>query len=197
MDTRIQQALDGDLPRSDLTPDELSELAETDAMLRDVVRSVPARPLPDLSTAVLQQIGDEKQSAWLLRPRTITLRPVYLLAAAAVIAFVMLVPRTKQPEQPRLANAQQVLIQFKLDAPQAQAVSLAGDFTQWKTKYALTRTQQGVWTIVVPLEPGVHEYAFVVDGERWVPDPAAPAIDDGFGGQNSRVAVIAPDTRSM
>jgi hypothetical protein len=24
-----------------------------------------------------------------------------------------------------------------------------------------------------------------VDGARWVPDPAAPAVDDGFGRRNS------------
>ena len=26
---------------------------------------------------------------------------------------------------------------------------------------------------------------FVVDGARWVPDPGAPAVDDGFGRRNS------------
>jgi len=30
-----------------------------------------------------------------------------------------------------------------------------------------------------------------VDGARWVVDPAAPAVDDGFGRRNSVVAVTA------
>jgi len=37
----------------------------------------------------------------------------------------------------------------------------------------------------------------VVDGERWVPDPAAPGIDDGFGRRNSVVAVTAHGARTL
>ena len=32
-----------------------------------------------------------------------------------------------------------------------------------------------------------------VDGERWTLDPLAPTVADGFGGENSRVAVLAPE----
>jgi hypothetical protein len=39
----------------------------------------------------------------------------------------------------------------------------------------------------------VHDYAFIVDGERWIADPMAPAVADGFGGLNSRIAVLPPD----
>jgi 1,4-alpha-glucan branching enzyme len=53
----------------------------------------------------------------------------------------------------------------------------------------------GVWTILVPLPPGVHDYSFIVDGERWVPDPYAPQVDDGFGGVNSRLTVLTPADR--
>ena len=134
----------------------------------------------------------EHKKSWLLRAQTITIRPIYGLAAAAIIAFVMLLPQRE-----RSKATPQIFVEFKLDAPGAQNVSLAGDFTQWQPTHTLKRTNNGVWTIVVPLNPGVHDYAFVVDGERWVSDPAAPAIEDGFGGMNSRVAVLAPETRSM
>ena len=40
----------------------------------------------------------------------------------------------------------------------------------------------------------VHDYAFVVDGREWVPDPYAPGIGDGFGGINSRLTLLSPDT---
>jgi 1,4-alpha-glucan branching enzyme len=47
-----------------------------------------------------------------------------------------------------------------------------------------------VWTIDVPLEPGVYQYAFVVDGAEWRPDPRAVShVDDGFGRENSVVIV--------
>ena len=94
-------------------------------------------------------------------------------------------------------SASQVLIQFHLDAPAAQQVALAGDFTGWQPTYALTRSDNGSWTIVVPMSPGVHEYAFIIDGERWIADPMAPAVEDGFGGQNSKIAVLAADNRVL
>ena len=38
---------------------------------------------------------------------------------------------------------------------------------------------------LLALPAGQHQYAFVVDGARWVVDPGAPAVDDGFGRRNS------------
>jgi hypothetical protein len=49
-----------------------------------------------------------------------------------------------------------------------------------------------VWSILVPLSPGVHQYGFVIDGERWVADPLSAQIDDGFGGVNSQLSILAP-----
>ena len=44
------------------------------------------------------------------------------------------------------------------------------------------------WSARIPLEPGRHEYAFVVDGQRWVIDPLAPQVPDaGFGPTNAVV----------
>jgi hypothetical protein len=61
----------------------------------------------------------------------------------------------------------------------------------------MTRSGPELWTVVVPLEPGIHTYSFVIDGKRWIADPNAPAFDDGFGGTNSRVAVLMPDARKL
>src|SRR5205823_5942907 len=55
----------------------------------------------------------------------------------------------------------------------------------------------GVWAITRALPQGHHQYAFVVDGARWVPDPAAPGVDDGFGRRNSMVAVTARGARLL
>jgi hypothetical protein len=88
------------------------------------------------------------------------------------------------------APAPPVFVQFRLDAAGAGEVRLAGSFTGWEPAYDLVETQAGVWTVVVALEPGVHDYAFLVDGEEWVVDPTAQAVDDGFGGTNSRLALL-------
>jgi enterochelin esterase family protein len=63
-------------------------------------------------------------------------------------------------------------VTFRLRAPVAKEVLLTGGFT--KEKLRLTRDGQGGWSLVVgPLEPGVYEYGFWVDGFRTL-DPMNP-----------------------
>ena len=193
MNHRIHGALDGDLRAEALTSKEAADYRESRDLFDRVVKTIPSDSLPLLGASVLQRIeGNEKRGplGWLWSP--IAVRPVYVLALAASLLVVFgLASRTTRPlEVPR-----KVLVHFQLDAPQARAVSLAGDFSNWAPTYVMTRSEPGVWTIVVPLAPGVHDYSFIVDGEKWIPDPAAPARDDGFGGKNSRVAVLSPDER--
>jgi hypothetical protein len=84
-------------------------------------------------------------------------------------------------------------LQFVLVAPQAATVSLVGDFNDWdaaRTPMRPLRADGAVWSAVVPLPPGRYHYAFLVNGSRWLPDPAAPtASDDGFGTPSSVVTV--------
>ena len=81
------------------------------------------------------------------------------------------------------------LVRFVIAAPEAGTVSLVGTFNDWDaTATPLSPSgEAGVWTVEIPLAPGRHEYAFVVDGADWRPDPAAPAstLDDEFGIPNS------------
>ena len=47
-----------------------------------------------------------------------------------------------------------------------------------------------MWSAVVVLPAGAHEYMFVVDGERWIADPLAGRyVSDGFGRQNALLIV--------
>lgn len=211
MNKRVQRVLDDELPRAALTAQEASELLRMEAMIDGVLRSVPAPTAPDLAPAILRRISAVEHGAlpepkrpswfsWLWRPRPIALqwRPVYALVAVTLLAFTLMnTPRIFAPAQaPEGSPARaQVLVEFRLEAPDANAVALAGGFTEWQPVYTMKKTTPGVWTVVVPLDPGVHEYAFIVDGHRWVPDPAAPAVRDGFGGVNSRIAVLSPDSR--
>jgi hypothetical protein len=131
----------------------------------------------------------------LWRPRQVSfgLRPAYAVAVAMVALLIVVVPRGTGPDHAGAdlaAAAPPVFVQFRLDAAGASNVMLAGSFTEWQPEYELVETQPGVWTVLVALQPGVHDYAFIVDGETWVADPAAPAVDDGFGGSNSRLALL-------
>ena len=87
--------------------------------------------------------------------------------------------------------AGRVYVQFVVEAGAAESVHLAGDFSDWEPTISLDDSDgDGIWSGRVPLEPGVHEYMFVIDGSEWVPDPnAAASRDDGFGRQNSLLAV--------
>jgi hypothetical protein len=181
-------------------------------LVDSVLKAIPTEPLPDLGPAVLRRIEESERAAsavkgrswlerlWTPRPIVLNWRPAYSFAmAAAAIAFVIAPPGVQQQvpvPTAAMANGKTVLVQFRLDAPRAKQVSLAGDFTNWQPAHKLIRSEPGVWTIVVPLSPGVHDYAFVVDDGRWTPDPMAPAIADGFGGSNSRLAVLEPDPRA-
>lgn len=61
---------------------------------------------------------------------------------------------------------------FKLDAPQAREVFIAGSFNDWNPSERPLKLAKGVWTTVIMLEPGWYEYRFVVDGQ-WCDDPKA------------------------
>jgi hypothetical protein len=216
MNPHVHKALDGDISDRTLTTPERVEVAEAESQIAAVLRAVPVEPLPALAPAVLERIrrGSSRARApidaprlsetpaarrhvadWLWRPRpiSITWRPVYALAAAVMFVAIFAADSLRPRRAVVAARSQQVFTQFVLSAPDAKRVAVAGDFSSWQAVNVMTRSEAGVWTVVVPLDPGVHDYAFVVDGERWVPDPAAPAVKDGFGGVNSRVAVLSPD----
>lgn len=105
------------------------------------------------------------------------------IAAAAALALALLLPRGAPGASDR------ILVRFVIAEPKATSVSLAGDFTGWKTQgYAMHPDPSGkVWEIEIPLEKGkVYLYNFVVDGTTWTVDPAAiEKVDDGFGGTSA------------
>jgi hypothetical protein len=83
--------------------------------------------------------------------------------------------------------------QFVLDRADARSVSLVGDFNDWQGgALPLTRLESGLWTVSVPLAPGRHVYAFLVDGTLVVADPRAPKAGDAdYGREGSVVMVFA------
>jgi hypothetical protein len=82
-----------------------------------------------------------------------------------------------------------VSIHFTLDAPNASSVLLVGSFSDWSVddRFRMQRAPKGDWELVVRLKKAeLYSYGFLIDGEKWLPDPkAAETVDDGFGGANS------------
>ena len=148
----------------------------------------------------------------LTRPRTLTWRPVQALAAAlvAAVAGTLLFvggpsgsggegavdgPGAGEPVSVAAdvpPGADTVLVRFVYEAPSASSVAVAGDFTRWDPVPLERHVRNGrlLWTGVLAVPRGEHEYMFVVDGEEWVTDPLAPAVaEDGFGHRNAVLAL--------
>lgn len=183
----VKQLLDGDLTLADL-PAELQSEGEEALLLLAAIDRRPVA-LNDLTARVMAEIGEHpKRKFWrrVLEPREIRIRvrPWLLAPALAAAAALVLWLGRSGPAGP--SSPALVTVRFVLSAPDAHAVSVAGTFNQWNADATpLVRTDGGVWTATITLPAGEHQYAFVVDGARWVPDPAAPAVDDGFGRRNS------------
>lgn len=182
--------------------------ADIDAGVMRRIRDLGLEPLPAAAEPFVRRLA---RNAWAAREVRFNVRPAFGLAAAAVLAALLVTggallgDALRGPAQPSIAaesavmNATQehgaIYVQFRLDAGTASDVALVGSFTDWQPTEHMRQSVDGVWTLVLPLSPGVHDYAFVVDGERWVPDPYAPQVDDGFGGVNSRLTVLEPAER--
>jgi len=81
-------------------------------------------------------------------------------------------------------------IEFKLYAPTAKKVMVAGSFNKWDTKkIAAKKDTKGSWSAKVALRPGKHEYKFIVDGS-WTNDPrCTTCVANSFGSHNCVVEV--------
>ncbi|HEY2853298.1 MAG TPA: sigma-70 family RNA polymerase sigma factor [Gemmatimonadaceae bacterium] len=79
-----------------------------------------------------------------------------------------------------------VLARFALSEPEAKSVALIGDFNRWDPSATpLQRGANGNWARTLRLPAGRYDYAFLVDGKRWVTDRFAPSSHDAFDVQSS------------
>jgi Glycogen recognition site of AMP-activated protein kinase len=133
---------------------------------------------------------------WWRTPSSVRLSPIAGLALAAGLAAVavlgtMRVTRSTA-ERARLTTASVhdtvTLVRFMFVGT-AKSVSVVGDFNRWGANPTPLVSANGVWTASIPLTNGRHEYAFIVDGARWVPDPLAPTSSDEFDTNSSIVTV--------
>jgi len=95
-----------------------------------------------------------------------------------------------KPAAATKAQASIPATEFKLAAPDAKEVFLAGDFNDWNpTEYRLRRYKDGIYKKKLQLKPGRYQYLFRVDGEWWT-DPEHPErTSNPFGSENSVITV--------
>ena len=89
------------------------------------------------------------------------------------------------------------LVRFVFVDSGAASVALVGDFNEWTRGATELKPSgaPGVWSVSVPLTPGRHEYAFIVNGTRWVADPLAVKSSDDFGTESSVIRVATAGKR--
>ena len=211
----VKQLLDGELTLADLPP-ELRAVGEEALGLVAGVDRTPVILSPTLDARVMATVRHHATSRtrrvwrWLATPRDVELRLRVRpwaawaggLAAAAGLALLLTRPPARLPAgavAARDASPNVVFVRFVLYAPGAKRVAVAGTFNQWDQTAAplVPAGTGGVWSTTLALPVGQHQYAFVVDGRRWIADPAAPAVDDGFGRRNSVLAVTAQGARTL
>lgn len=220
MDESVHEYLDGEISRSDLGGgsedaarriERFVEVLREDASGLDDVNLAPAvmeRIARSPSHAPVTRRAEStlvRAARWMVGERKVsfTLRPALVAAMIAVLSAITwwgLVPDPSGPSGASVGGVvaaespSKVFVRFELTAPEARSVRLAGSFSNWSDDIELHRAADGRWVALVPLQPGVHDYAFWLDGERWVADPAAPRVADGFGGYNSRLSLVTVDS---
>jgi Glycogen recognition site of AMP-activated protein kinase len=193
VDPQIHRVLDGELPPEVLTTAQRAQLAALE-QAATLLRELDA---PSVASRVMAEVRRPRQKfrvragRWLTERHSLTLsiRPVWSLAVAAVLAAIALIP--SHGPGPVLGD-QEGVAQFVADFPGAKSVDVVGSFTDWRPGTVQLRDEDhdGVWSGSVVLPVGQHQYMFVVDGERWVTDPLAGRyVDDGFGRQNALLIV--------
>jgi hypothetical protein len=208
----VKQLLDHEITLAELPPELRREGEDALRLLAAVDRAPVALPRSldaTVMATVRRHTASPVRRAWrrLTASRELQIRLrvrpwVVGGAFAAAAALALFVTLRTAPRSAALASTRpagdSVFVRFVLYAPQAKRVAIAGSFNHWDQNAAVLvpADTRGLWTVTVSLPLGQHQYAFVVDGQ-WVQDPAAPAVDDGFGRRNSLVAVTARGARTL
>ena len=160
-----------------------------------LLRSAPNADRPDLTERIMGAVAARPRPVRAIRRRYEI--PVASAAAAAILLFVAI----RSYDSPRVIPApapQGTVVRFELVDPNATSVALVGDFNGWNVTAAPLRRHDGArpWSAELRLPPGRFTYSFVIDGRRWVADPAAArAPSDDFDSPSSVVVVPTSKAR--
>lgn len=86
--------------------------------------------------------------------------------------------------------AERKKVEFKISAPNANWVGVAGDFNGWRPDtLTAKKDRNGIWRAAATVSTGTYEYKFVVDG-TWLTDPfCSRRTINSFGSENSVLVV--------
>lgn len=196
--------LDGELREEDIprlaTALRADPRAADDLMRFERIESLVAQlPTPTAPSDLAQRVMDRipfhrapQRPLWRRVGISLTGSPWRLLgaggflAAAGVAIGLLLGGGSGLPSNPSGAPSESVVVHFVFESDDARSISVAGSFNDWDATRTPMKRTGNTWRVSVAVEPGRHEYLFVVNEEEWVPDPSASEVaDDGFGARNS------------
>lgn len=154
----------------------------------------------------------ERAKSWyrqLWIPQQVQWRPVYAFVLALFVLVSLSYPlimsqnqiaKTDQANPQNLnqsvqqvsSGSDEVMLRFVYIDEEANSVAVAGDFNNWEPVELDKKNLNGktVWTGLVSMNRGEHNYMFVKNGNKWVTDPLAPVQrDDGFGNKNAVIYI--------
>ena len=161
------------------------------------LNSISPQPAPaNFTQNLMAKISQEEiqiQSSWIDRlkkqisfPR-LSFRLAGAAAAAALVLFFAFTFIFNTPVTSPICSAE-VQFSLRINDNKTHTVAIAGDFNNWDPQVNILEDPEsdGIWTGTLKLEPGRYEYMFVMDGEKWFPDPnALRYVKDGFGNKNA------------
>ena len=161
------------------------------------LNSISPQPAPaDFTQNIMAKISQKEiqiQSSWLEHlkrqlsfPR-LSFRLAGAAAAAALAVFFAFTFIFNTPVTSPICSAE-VQFSLRINDNKTHTVAIAGDFNNWDPQANILEDSEGdgIWTGTLKLEPGRYEYMFVMDGEKWFPDPnALRYVKDGFGNKNA------------
>ena len=201
LNTYIDQALDADTAQQ--VEEHLKSCSTCNKeyqSLKEIItflNSLSTQPAPaDFTQSIMAKISQKEmqiQTSWIDRikrqisiPR-LSFRLVGAATAATLIVFFAFTFIFNTPDTSLICSAE-VQFSLKINDSKAHTVAIAGDFNGWNPQAIILEDPEGdgIWTGTLKLEPGRYEYMFVLDGEKWLPDPnALRYVKDGFGNKNA------------
>ncbi len=168
--------------------------------LKNMIREMPEYDPPSfLVEEIISSLEPKKLSwwqkiyIWLTSSHSITVSPLKLVPAAAIMMVIVLFFGYQLFQKSNYSsNTTQNLtpITFILCNSSANSVSLIGSFNNWRPNGFEMKRKNGCWIRTLMLPTGRYEYAFLVDGKRVISDPNALFTKrDGFGHLNSIIFV--------
>jgi len=175
-----------------------------------VMHKIEQKEQSSASESIIQKLKSWYQKLWI--PQQVQWRPAYGFVMALLVLFSLSYPlvltqveigaeETTETQQVQNLNdsvqqvstgSEEVMLRFVYIDEQANSVAVAGDFNNWEPTELTKQNVNGktVWTGLVSMSRGEHNYMFVKNGEKWITDPLAPVQrDDGFGNKNAVIYI--------